>query len=226
MSRAGVAGLVGALLLAAPGLARAHPGHGTPIVTIGALSYSPSTLTITQNEFVAWSWPGPALNHSVTADPGQAETFDSDSGTPAGQVNHPKGDFFDYYFATPGTFTYHCKVHPSMRGTVVVTPSTVQPPAPNAAPRIAGLRAVVGAKRKLRVTFRLSEGAGVRVLVRRAGTKRVTRSAFARERRGRGSMTLSLKGLRAGRYLLSARAADDSGKKSKTARVAFRLKAG
>jgi plastocyanin len=223
VSRVGVAAALLGVVLLTPAGAPAHIGHGTPTVTIGALEFSPSSLTIAQNDFVAWTWAGPG-NHSVTADPGGGEAFDSDPGTTAARVNHPQGDIFTYYFAKTGTFAYHCKVHPSMRGTIVVTPST--PPSPDAAPRIAGLRAVVGAKRRLRVTFRLSKRAGVTVRVRRAGAKNAVRRAFAFKRRGRGTMVLSLRGLKPGRYALTARAADDADKKSKIARAEFRLKAG
>ena len=33
-----------------------------------------------------------------------------------------KGDSFNHTFDTAGTFTYYCKIHPSMKGTVVVEP--------------------------------------------------------------------------------------------------------
>jgi plastocyanin len=32
------------------------------------------------------------------------------------------GSTFGHTFATAGTFAYHCKIHSTMHGTVVVTP--------------------------------------------------------------------------------------------------------
>ena len=50
--------------------------------------------------------------HTVTADDG---SFDSKG---LGQ-----GDTWSYRFTAPGTYAYHCKVHPMMKGTVVVKES-------------------------------------------------------------------------------------------------------
>jgi plastocyanin len=50
--------------------------------------------------------------HTVTADNG---SFDSKG---LGQ-----GDTWSYRFTTPGTYAYHCKLHPMMKGTVVVKES-------------------------------------------------------------------------------------------------------
>lgn len=227
MRRAGAAAAAVALLAAAgPAAAPAHPGHAIPTVDVGGFAYSPATLTVSAGDFVSFDWAGPDLDHSVTADAGQSESFDSDPGKAAAKINHPKGDLFPYYFAKAGTFAYHCKVHSFMHGKIVVQPSTRPPASANPAPRIAGLRAVVAVHRKLRVSFRLSERAGTTVRIRRGGAKRSARSAFRFMRSGRGSMKLSLRGLRPGRYAVTARAMDDSGKKSKIARAAFTLKAG
>ncbi len=51
--------------------------------------------------------------HTVTGDNG---------GDPGNSPNIPSGGTFSYLFDTPGTYTYHCSIHPSMTGTVIVTP--------------------------------------------------------------------------------------------------------
>jgi plastocyanin len=33
----------------------------------------------------------------------------------------PKGASYSFKFDSPGTYPYHCTVHPSMKGTVIVT---------------------------------------------------------------------------------------------------------
>ncbi len=53
-----------------------------------------------------------AADHTITTEDAQAETFDS--GTFAGQAT------FQHVFATPGTIKIRCKLHNSMRVSVVV----------------------------------------------------------------------------------------------------------
>ncbi len=33
----------------------------------------------------------------------------------------PGGAKYSHMFAKPGTYPYHCKIHPSMKGTITVT---------------------------------------------------------------------------------------------------------
>lgn len=50
-----------------------------------------------------------------------AHTFTSDEGLfDSGPV--AAGDRYGYAWATPGTYGYHCEIHPTMRGQVVVAP--------------------------------------------------------------------------------------------------------
>jgi plastocyanin len=57
------------------------------------------------------TWTNIGVTHTVTADKGLF-----DSGT------FKSGETFSFTFAKGGTFTYHCAIHSSMRGTVRVTP--------------------------------------------------------------------------------------------------------
>jgi plastocyanin len=90
-------------------------------VQVGSFKFAPATVTVDQGDTVTWSWAGPDTNHTVTSDPGQADAFDSHDGVPTGQVaGPPAGGTFSHTFETPGSFTYFCRVHPSMKGKVIV----------------------------------------------------------------------------------------------------------
>jgi len=72
--------------------------------------YSPTTITVVigVNNTVTWT-NNDNIAHTVTADNG---VFDS------GLLN--QGQTWTYTFTTPGTYAYHCSIHPWMKGTVVV----------------------------------------------------------------------------------------------------------
>lgn len=50
-----------------------------------------------------------------------AHTITSDTGTTLSSGNLSTGQTYSMTFTTPGTYSYHCTVHPSMKGTVTVT---------------------------------------------------------------------------------------------------------
>ncbi len=90
-------------------------GPGTNAVTISGMSFSPATITVAVNTTVTWTNKD-AITHTVTSDSG---IFDSGNVTP--------GSSFSYTFTTTGNFAYHCKIHPTMVATVIVSetaPST------------------------------------------------------------------------------------------------------
>jgi plastocyanin len=66
------------------------------------------TLVIGMNNTVTWTNNDYTI-HTVTSDTG---AFDS------GLLNN--GNSWTYTFTTPGTYTYHCAIHPFMKGTIVV----------------------------------------------------------------------------------------------------------
>ena len=84
-------------------------------VTIVDFAFQPATLEVPVGTTVTWTNQGSAP-HTVTADDG---SFDSGTLQPGGT--------FSMTFDTPGTFTYHCEIHPNMMGTIVVTAAA--PPA-------------------------------------------------------------------------------------------------
>ena len=79
----------------------------------GTLAFSPATLTIKAGTTVTWK-NTTAVPHTVTSDDGKS--FDSGSSNPiAAQVGT-----FSFTFTTPGTFAYHCSIHPFMKATIIV----------------------------------------------------------------------------------------------------------
>jgi len=73
--------------------------------------YDPPEVTVKAGTTVVWDWKG-TDKHSVTADDG---SFDSG-------VKTGKGLRWDHRFDQPGDYPYSCTPHPTMTGTVHVTP--------------------------------------------------------------------------------------------------------
>ena len=95
----------GVLLAAA---AVAHAAGGGADVTIPARLYAPGELDLLAGETVTWRNTD-TKSHTVTSD---ADLFDSGYLGP--------GSTFSETFRTTGVFTYHCRIHRSMRGVVRV----------------------------------------------------------------------------------------------------------
>ncbi len=77
----------------------------------GGYSFSPSTLTIRVGENVTWTNTN-SVQHNVVSD-SPADPFTS------GILNN--GQTYTHQFNQIGTFPYHCSIHPTMTGTIVVT---------------------------------------------------------------------------------------------------------
>jgi plastocyanin len=82
---------------------------GSPAGTIVVkhTAFTPASFTITAGQAMLWNFDDGGLPHTVTGD-----GFDSGPKTTG---------LFSHTFAAPGTFAYHCSVHPDMKGTVTVT---------------------------------------------------------------------------------------------------------
>jgi plastocyanin len=93
---------------AAPAAATPAPSGGANAVTIASFAFSPNELTVKTGSTVTWTNNDPA-SHTIVADTG---AFSSD---PFG-----KGDTYQFTFNQPGTYPYHCSLHPSMKGTILV----------------------------------------------------------------------------------------------------------
>lgn len=88
------------------------PTPGTPTshnVNIQNFAFSPSTLTISAGDTVIWT-NGDSTSHTVT----------SDSGSELGSSSLANGASYSHTFNAAGTYSYHCSIHTSMKGTVVV----------------------------------------------------------------------------------------------------------
>ena len=83
-------------------------GSGTA-VTIDNFAFSPATLKVKVGQKVSWTNQQQGVAHPVTADGG---TFDHPM---------PSGATFSFAFTKAGSYAYHCTIHPSMHGTIVVS---------------------------------------------------------------------------------------------------------
>jgi plastocyanin len=77
-------------------------------VALVGFAFSPGTVTIPVGATVIWTNKDSAT-HTVTSDTG---VFDSG--------NLARDAVFAYTFSKAGTYSYHCNIHPSMTGKIVV----------------------------------------------------------------------------------------------------------
>jgi plastocyanin len=78
-------------------------------VLINNFAFSPQTVTIKAGMYVIWANQDSAP-HTVI----------SDTGSEISSPSLSKGETYVHQFTEAGTYTYHCSVHPSMKGTIVV----------------------------------------------------------------------------------------------------------
>jgi plastocyanin len=76
--------------------------------TIKGFSFQPDVLKVKVGAKVTWT-NDDTVAHTVTAD---TNSFASGNLQPGGS--------FSFTFTRPGTYAYHCSIHPSMHGSVVV----------------------------------------------------------------------------------------------------------
>jgi plastocyanin len=79
-------------------------------VDVANFHFSPATLTVKVGTTVTWK--GVSGSHTVTSDAGAPMAFDQ----PISQ-----GSTVTVTFTKAGTYNYHCSIHASMHGTIVVT---------------------------------------------------------------------------------------------------------
>lgn len=78
-------------------------------VDIRNFSFSPQTLTVKADQMIVFT-NNDGTDHTVTNETG-ATTFDFD-------IN--AGESANLKISTPGTYNYHCRIHPEMTGTIIV----------------------------------------------------------------------------------------------------------
>jgi plastocyanin len=91
------------------------PVPGPPTIEIngmsGSQSFSPSTASVTVGQQIRWH-NADSIVHTATQNGGGFDTGLISPGGTSGPIT----------LTTPGTIGYHCAVHPSMVGTLSVTP--------------------------------------------------------------------------------------------------------
>jgi plastocyanin len=81
----------------------------TASVTAKNIAFSPATVRIAKGGTVTWHFDDGATPHNVTAEDSSWKSDNETSGT------------FAHTFNSAGTYKYSCTIHPSMKGTVVVS---------------------------------------------------------------------------------------------------------
>lgn len=84
-------------------------GPQTYNINILGYTFSPSSLTVKSGDTVVWKNLDP-MAHIVT----------SDSGSELASSSISNGQTYTHTFSTAGTFAYHCAIHTSMKGTIIV----------------------------------------------------------------------------------------------------------
>jgi plastocyanin len=94
----------------APVLATNTPESAANQVDVSDFQFSPSTLTVKVGTTVIWK--GVSGAHTVTSDDSAPMRFDQ---------SIAEGGVVTVTFTQAGTYEYHCSVHKSMRGKIIVT---------------------------------------------------------------------------------------------------------
>ena len=219
MRRSAAGLVVGVVLLVLASPASPHAGHGAIQIDIGGFAFAPQDVTLYQGDSVVFTWKGPDTNHSATGD-----TFDTDAGKAPAEVLHGIGDTYAVTFNDPGTFTYHCKVHSSMTGTIKVQPAPAGAPAATA-PVLTKVRVSPRRfARKTTLTFNLDWPASMRATLRKGSrvAKEVDFNAVPGDNKKRVDFG---KRVKPGKYVLRLVAVDrTNGKASKAASVKIEVK--
>lgn len=82
-------------------------GMQTHAVNIANMAFSPDSLTIKVGDMVVWT-NSDTVNHLLGG-----------SGGIKSMILKP-GDTYSQTFNNTGTWAYHCEIHPSMKGTIIV----------------------------------------------------------------------------------------------------------
>jgi plastocyanin len=109
MLRSAISGASLVVLVVARGssMADAAPAAVSQIV-IQNLKFAPATVTVPVGTTVTWSNQDDQI-HTVTTDDGRLRSA---------ALSHEQQ--FSYTFAAPGTYAYHCALHPHMTARIIV----------------------------------------------------------------------------------------------------------
>ena len=95
---------------ASPTTTLAASGGGNTI-TIRNFIFDPPALTVKTGTAVTWV-NNDSSPHTIASDEGSPVAFSSDSLATTTS--------YTFTFTRSGTYTYHCSIHPSMKGTIIV----------------------------------------------------------------------------------------------------------
>lgn len=115
----GVILLSAAIGLAVTGVRMSGEASAVNAISMGDNFFEPLAMTVPAGTTIQWRNDG-SLPHTATSDAGAARTFDS------GILR--TGGTYSLAFDTPGSFAYHCDVHPEMTGAIVVQAAAVPTP--------------------------------------------------------------------------------------------------
>jgi plastocyanin len=217
-------------------------------VAISDYRWSRPELQIDLGEHVTWYWIGPDTMHSVTGSSANDAGWDSDPG--ANTPRHRIGDRFELTFNSPGTYTFVCKLHPTVRGSVAVSsepgdPDTEVDPIPRSrvdltAPYVdgVGLRSREVGRRGTALRFGIDERATVdaeyyRLLSRRKGGHRRLVRRYAGWQQWHAHVGLNKVSFAGptrhfqparGRYLAAIQFTDASNNTARTRRLRFKIR--
>jgi plastocyanin len=85
------------------------PSSSSVAVDIKSFSFNPPTLTVKTGTKVTWINKD-SVPHTIT----------SDSGTLLNSEAISPGQSFSFTFTNTGSVKYHCKIHPTMKGQIIV----------------------------------------------------------------------------------------------------------
>jgi plastocyanin len=210
-------------------------------ISISNYAWSDQDFTIDRGEHVSWYWIGPDTMHSITGDSPNAKGIDSDPQT--NQPQHRIGDTFRVDFDNPGTYSFRCKLHSTVNGTVTVSstpgdPITEPDPIPRSkvdleAPNLRDLRLGSTTVRRKGTSMKYSINERARIEVEYLRSKRRGGRQFAGYARYKGGH-IGANGLRfgirrtnfparPGRYLAKVRAIDRSANATRPFKLRFRI---
>jgi plastocyanin len=103
-----VVGIAGARAGATTAAGTAQAAPESPDVKIDNFTFGPSDVTVKAGSTITWTNRDDIPHTVVSTDKVfKSKVLDTD-------------DHFSYTFASPGTFTYFCSIHPKMTGRIVV----------------------------------------------------------------------------------------------------------
>ncbi len=226
---------VGALLV--PAAASAENRR----ISISNYAWSDMDFAIDRGEHVSWYWIGPDTMHSITGDSPDSAGLDSDPQT--NQPQHRIGDSFRLDFDEPGVYSFRCKLHSTVRGTVTVSstpgdPVTEPDPIPRSQvdlepPNLRDLRLGSSTVRRKGTSMKYSINERARIEIEYLRDKRGGGRRFAGYARYKGGH-IGANGLRfgikrtnfparTGRYLAKVRAIDRSANATRPFKLRFRI---